>query len=185
VDFRNTVLIMTSTLGTQDLRKAQLGFAKSDEAVSYERMKEKVHDALKVHFRPEFLNRIDETIVFHPLDRSQIGRIVDLQLEHLQRLLSEQEITLEVTSAARQQIASEGYDPVYGARPLKRVIQQRLQNLLATELLRGRIPAGGGVRIDYQGDEFTFEPITPPTDGKGKRKDGKGGGTKVETVGVK
>jgi len=169
--------VMTSNIGSSAIQEIAREGGKQSE------IKEAVTEILREKFLPEFLNRIDETIVFHPLDRSQIGKIVDLQLQHLERLLSEQELTLEVTPAARQQIANEGYDPVYGARPLKRVIQQRLQNPLATELLRGRIPAGGGVRIDYQGDEFTFEPITPPSDGKGKRKDGKGG-TKVETVGV-
>jgi ATP-dependent Clp protease ATP-binding subunit ClpB len=177
VDFTNTSIVMTSNIGSSAIQEISREGGKQAE------IKEAVTEILREKFLPEFLNRIDETIVFHPLDRSQIGKIVDLQLQHLQKLLAEQELTLEVTPAARQQIANEGYDPVYGARPLKRVIQQRLQNPLATELLRGRIPPGGGVRIDYQGDEFTFEPVTPPSNGKGKRKDGKGG-TKVETFGV-
>ena len=175
VDFTNTIVVMTSNIGSQAIQEITREGGKQTE------IKEAVQEILRDKFLPEFLNRIDETIVFHPLDRAQIGKIVDLQLEHLQRLLSEQEITLEVTPAARQQIATEGYDPVYGARPLKRVIQQRLQNPLATELLRGRVSSGGGLRIDYADGEFTFEPIAPPSDGKGKRKDG----TKVETVGVK
>jgi ATP-dependent Clp protease ATP-binding subunit ClpB len=177
VDFTNTIIVMTSNIGSSAIQEISREGGKQAE------IKEAVTEILREKFLPEFLNRIDETIVFHPLDRSQIGKIVDLQLQHLQKLLSDQEITLEVTPAARQQIANEGYDPIYGARPLTRVIQQRLQTPLATELLRGRIPPGGGVRIDYQGDEFTFEPVTPPSNGKGKRKDGKGG-TKVETFGV-
>jgi ATP-dependent Clp protease ATP-binding subunit ClpB len=178
VDFTNTIIVMTSNIGSSAIQEISREGGKQAE------IKEAVTEILREKFLPEFLNRIDETIVFHPLDRSQIGKIVDLQLQHLEKLLAEQEITLEVTPAARQQIANEGYDPVYGARPLKRVIQQRLQNPLATELLRGRIP-GGGLRIGYRDGEFTFEPTTPPqSDGKSSRKDGKGG-TKVETVGVK
>ena len=95
-------------------------------------------------------------------------------------------MTLEVTAAAKAAVAAEGYDPTFGARPLKRVIQQRMQNPLATELLRGRIAAGTGVRIDYRGDEFTFAPLPAASaEGKSSRKDGKGGSSKVETVGVR
>jgi ATP-dependent Clp protease ATP-binding subunit ClpB len=145
-----------------------------------------VKDILKEKFLPEFLNRIDETIVFHPLTRDQISKIVDIQLLRLRDLLAEQDVSLEITPAAKAAVAAEGYDPVFGARPLKRVIQQRIQNPLATELLRGRIPAGSGVRIDHRGDEFTFEPLPPPAASKrSSGKDGKGGGTKVETVGVR
>jgi ATP-dependent Clp protease ATP-binding subunit ClpB len=170
---------MTSNIGSSAIQEITREGGKQSE------IKEAVQEILREKFLPEFLNRIDETIVFHPLDRSQIGKIVDLQLQHLENLLAEQEITLEVTPAARQEIANEGYDPVYGARPLKRVIQQRLQNPLATELLRGRVSSGGGLRIDYADGEFTFQPSSPPrADGKSNRKDGKGG-TKVETVGVK
>src|SRR5207344_3232458 len=102
VDFRNTVLIMTSNLGTQELRKANVGFAKADEAVSYEKMKEKVNDALKQHFRPEFLNRIDETIVFHELSQLEVTSIVDLMIKRVQKQLEGQGIGLELTEAAKQ-----------------------------------------------------------------------------------
>src|SRR5216117_1061940 len=117
VDFRNTVLIMTSNLGTADLRKANVGFGKADEAVSYERMKEKVHDALKQHFRPEFLNRIDETIVFHELSKDEVVEIVDLMMKRVQGQLVSQGIGLELTPEAKLLLADRGYDPTLGARP--------------------------------------------------------------------
>jgi ATP-dependent Clp protease ATP-binding subunit ClpB len=180
VDFTNTIVVMTSNIGSQAIQQITSEGGRQDE------IRDAVKDILKEKFLPEFLNRIDETIVFHPLSRDQIGKIVEIQLDHLRNLLAEQDVTLEVTQAAKNAVAAEGYDPTFGARPLKRVIQQRIQNPLATELLRGRIPAGSGVRIDYRGDEFVFEPL-PATAGEGKssRKDGKGGGTKVETVGVR
>src|SRR5213078_521340 len=108
-------------------------------------------------------------IVFHPLDREQIARIVDLQLARFAKLLAERDIRLEVTDAARKEIASEGYDPTYGARPLKRVIQQRIQNPLATELLKGRIADHAGVRIDSHNEQFTFEPLPPASGGPSPR----------------
>ena len=110
VDFRNTVLIMTSNLGTGDLRKANLGFTKNDEAVSYERMKAKVQDALKDHFRPEFLNRIDDTIVFHELSVEEVTRIVDLMIRRVAKQLSGQGLGLELTDAAKAHLASQSYD---------------------------------------------------------------------------
>ncbi len=180
VDFTNTIVVMTSNIGSQAIQEI------TREGGRQEEIRDTVKDILKEKFLPEFLNRIDETIVFHPLSRDQIGKIVEIQLDHLRKLLAEQDVTLEVTPAAKAAVAAEGYDPTFGARPLKRVIQQRIQNPLATELLRGRIPAGTGVRIDYRGDEFTFEPLPALSgDGKSPRKDGKGGGTKVETVGVR
>ena len=122
VDFRNTVLIMTSNLGTQDLRKANVGFTKSDEAVSYERMREKVMDALKSHFRPEFLNRIDETIVFHELTREEVTLMVDMMMKRLTAQLEGQGLGIELTQAAKELLARRGYDPQLGARPLRRAI---------------------------------------------------------------
>jgi ATP-dependent Clp protease ATP-binding subunit ClpB len=115
-----------------------------------------VKEALQARFLPEFLNRIDETIIFHPLGRDQIGRIVDLQVQRLARQLAQREITLTVTPAARAAIANEGYDPTYGARPLKRVIQQRIQNPLASELLKGTFAEGGHVTVDYRDGDFLF-----------------------------
>src|SRR5205085_9314049 len=110
VDFKDTVLIMTSNLGTADLRKASMGFAKTSEAVSYERMKEKVNDALKQHFRPEFLNRIDETIVFHELSRDEVIAIVDLLIARTQKQLEGQGIGLEMSQEAKVLLADRGYD---------------------------------------------------------------------------
>ena len=119
-------------------------------------MREAVDEALRARFLPEFLNRIDEMIVFHPLDRSQVARIVDLQVERLEKLLDKRNLKLDVTEAARNRIAAEGYDPVFGARPLKRVIQQTIQNPLATELLRGEYPEGSTIEVDFRDEEFTF-----------------------------
>src|SRR6187431_2624343 len=125
VDFRNTVLIMTSNLGTQDLRKANVGFTKADAAMSYERMKDKVTDALKTHFRPEFLNRIDEVIVFHELAREEVMQMVDLMTKRLTGQLEGQGLGIELTPAAKEELASIGYDPQLGARPLRRAIQRQ------------------------------------------------------------
>ena len=164
VDFRNTVIIMTSNLGgtvIQETLEKHPGLERS--APAYEQMEARVQDALRRHFRPEFLNRIDETIIFHSLAREQLARIVDIQLARLQRHLAEKRITLELNPAARNLLAEEGYDPVYGARPLKRVIQRRVLDRLATELLEGRIREGDRVRVgasDRNG-ELTFAAERP------------------------
>jgi len=155
VDFTNTIVVMTSNIGSQAIQQI------AEEGGSEDEIRRVVVDNLKGHFAPEFLNRIDETIIFHPLQRTEIRRIVDLQIERLQKQLAENDLTLVVTEAARNQIAVEGYDPTYGARPLKRVIQQRLQNPLATEILRGEFASGSGIQIDYQNGDFTFERCDP------------------------
>ncbi|HEY3393473.1 MAG TPA: hypothetical protein VGK58_12250, partial [Lacipirellulaceae bacterium] len=123
----------------------------------YEEMRDAVMDGLKARFLPEFLNRVDEIIVFRPLTREEIRKIVDLQTVRLVKLLEQRGYGLEVSERARAEIAARGYDPANGARPLKRVIQNELQNRLATELLRGEFPEGSTIRIDYDGDAFTFE----------------------------
>ncbi|EQD46739.1 ATP-dependent Clp protease ATP-binding subunit, partial [mine drainage metagenome] len=128
VDFKNTVLIMTSNLGTADLRKASVGFAKTTEAVTYERMKLKVSEALKSHFKPEFLNRIDEVIVFHELSREEVTEIVDLLMTRVQKQLSAMGISLELTPEAKTLLAVKGYDPQLGARPLRRTIQRMIED---------------------------------------------------------
>jgi ATP-dependent Clp protease ATP-binding subunit ClpC len=148
VDFRNTVLIMTSNLGTADLRKANLGFAKADEAVSYERMKAKVQDALKAHFKPEFLNRIDETIVFHELTVSEVTRIVDLMIRRVSTQLAGQGLGFELTDAAKEFLAREGYDPTMGARPLRRAIQRLVEDPLSERLLNKEFTAGEIIVVD-------------------------------------
>ncbi|MGI9594698.1 MAG: ATP-dependent Clp protease ATP-binding subunit [Acidimicrobiales bacterium] len=171
VDFRNTVLIMTSNLGTQDLRKATLGFSKNDEAVTYERMKEKVNDALKIHFRPEFLNRIDETIVFHELSRDEVTEIVDLMIHRTLEQLEGQGIGLELTVEAKHFLADKGYDPSMGARPLRRAIQRQIEDVLSEKLLYKEFRAGQIIVVDVVTDddgrkELSFTPhegFQPPS----------------------
>jgi ATP-dependent Clp protease ATP-binding subunit ClpB len=151
VDFTNTLVVMTSNVGSQAIQQI------TQEGGSEEDIQAAVQTALKSKFLPEFLNRIDETIVFEPLGWEQVRRIVDLQLQHLEAKLAENHIRLIVSDAAAKQIASEGFDPQYGARPLKRVIQRRLQNPLATELLRRNVPEGTAIKVDYVDDGFIFE----------------------------
>jgi ATP-dependent Clp protease ATP-binding subunit ClpC len=159
VDFRNTVLIMTSNLGTADLRKANIGFGKADEAVSYERMKEKVNDALKAHFRPEFLNRIDDTIVFHELSKPEVTTIVDLLIKRITRQLEGLGIGLELTEAAKLLLADKGYDPTLGARPLRRAIQRMVEDPLSERLLWKEFRAGQNIVVDAEPDPETGERI--------------------------
>ncbi|HEY5656940.1 MAG TPA: ATP-dependent chaperone ClpB [Myxococcota bacterium] len=140
VDFRNTVLIMTSNIGSQFI--AELGEEQRAE------MTKRVEEALRAHFKPEFLNRIDETILYHQLGREQFHKIVDIQLARVKRLLAEKHIEIEVTDEARDLLAEKGYDPHYGARPLKRVIQRMLQDPLAMRILEGEFPDGSSVRVD-------------------------------------
>ncbi len=161
VDFRNTVLIMTSNLGTADLRKANVGFTKNDEAVSYERMKEKVNDALKAHFRPEFLNRIDDTIVFHELSMDEVTQIVDLMIARTGEQLRAQGLGLELTDAAKGWLARKGYDPTLGARPLRRAIQRYVEDALSEKILYKEFNAGEiiVVDLDSETDEIVFRAI--------------------------
>ncbi|HVP14500.1 MAG TPA: hypothetical protein VMS88_03085, partial [Terriglobales bacterium] len=119
-------------------------------------MERRVERALRAHFRPEFLNRVDEIVVFHALDRAQLRAIVDLHAESLRRMLADREIGLVLTGAARDALAEEGYDPQFGARPLKRTLQRRVQNPLAMRLLQGEFKGGQAVRVDYANGEFTF-----------------------------
>jgi len=171
VDFRNTVLIMTSNLGTQDLRKANVGFTTDDAAMSYERMREKVMEALKVHFRPEFLNRIDEVIVFHELDRSEVVQMVDLMTKRLATQLEGQGLGIEITQAAKELLAEIGYDPQLGARPLRRAIQRHIEDALSEKLLYKEFNAGEIIVVDVivgedSKREFSFnavEGFVPPS----------------------
>ena len=152
VDFRNTVLIMTSNLGTQDLRKANVGFTTADSAMSYERMKEKVMDALKVHFRPEFLNRIDEVIVFHELNRAEVLQMVDNLTRRLTSQLEGQGLGIELTQSAKEMLAVKGYDPTLGARPLRRAIQRLVEDPLSEMLLFKQFHAGEIIVVDTEDD---------------------------------
>ncbi len=153
VDFKNTVLIFTSNLGTQDISKAVgLGFsASNDEASNYERMKTKVNDELKKHFRPEFLNRIDDIIVFHQLTEQQIIEMVDLMITRVEAALANKDMAIELTDAAKGLLARRGFDPVLGARPLRRTIQREIEDQLSEKILFGEIEAGQIVLVDVEG----------------------------------
>ncbi|MGI8996267.1 MAG: ATP-dependent chaperone ClpB [Pyrinomonadaceae bacterium] len=147
VDFKNTVLIMTSNLGSREIQ------AVGDDE---KQVREAVTQVLREQFKPEFLNRIDDIVIFHQLSREQIGEIIEVQLERLRRMLAERHITLTLDDAARALLAREGYDPLYGARPLKRAIQTLIQNPLASKLLRGEIAPGQTVQVSADGDEMRF-----------------------------
>ena len=149
VDFRNTVLIMTSNLGSEALANEML-FAPQDA-------ERRVMEAVRAHFRPEFLNRVDEILVFHPLGAGQIRAIVDLQLRLIAGRLAAKRVHIDVTDTAREQLALEGFDPVYGARPLKRVIQKRILDGLATAFLSGSVAEGDQVTVDYRDGEYRFQ----------------------------
>jgi ATP-dependent Clp protease ATP-binding subunit ClpB len=157
VDFKNTVLIMTSNIGSQYIAAASERARHDGRPGIDEATRQQVMDALRQHFLPEFLNRVDEVILFHNLSREHIAKIVEIQLRRLCDQLRQQGLELEVTDAAKRQLAEEGYDPVYGARPLKRVIQQRIQNPLASQLLEGSHGERNAVRVDWQEGRFTFE----------------------------
>ena len=154
VDFRNTVIIMTSNLGSQRIQ----ALAGEED---YESMKAAVMEVVGEHFRPEFINRVDDSVVFHPLAREHIRKIVDIQLGLLHARLAERELTLDLTDAARDKLADAGFDPVYGARPLKRAIQQRVENPLAQSILRGEFAPGDTIRGDVSGDELVFLKTDP------------------------
>ena len=163
VDFKNTVIIMTTNLGAREIAKGvNLGFsAAGDVAGTYSKMKEKVSDELKQHFRPEFLNRVDEVIVFPPLTQDEIVKMVDLMMESLESRLAERDISLELTEPAKQLLASRGFDPVLGARPLRRTVQREIEDVLAEKMLFGEVRPGQVVLIDVEGEgkaaTFTFE----------------------------
>ncbi len=151
-DFRNTVIIMTSNLGTQDLRKANVGFGKNDEAMSYTRMREKVSEALKVHFRPEFLNRIDEIIVFHELSMNEVVQMVDLMSKRLVTQLEGLGLGLELTPSAKELLSKKGYDPQLGARPLRRALQRLVEDPLSERLLNKQFVAGQIIVVGVEDD---------------------------------
>jgi ATP-dependent Clp protease ATP-binding subunit ClpB len=151
VDFRNTVIVMTSNLGSQMIQEM------AGEA-QYERMKTAVMEVVGSHFRPEFINRIDDVVVFHPLGREQIRAIAGLQVSILQRRLQERDISLQLTDAALDLLGESGFDPVYGARPLKRAIQNQLENPLAQAILAGRFGPGDAIQVDVQDGKLAFVP---------------------------
>jgi ATP-dependent Clp protease ATP-binding subunit ClpB len=151
VDFRNTVIIMTSNIGSQYIME------EPDEA----QMREGVMTALRNHFPPEFLNRIDDIVIFHRLDREHLAEIAQIQLRHVEKLLGQRDVTLALTQAATDLLIEEGYDPVYGARPLKRVIQRQVVDPLAQQLIRGEVRDGDHVLVDAQNGDFVFDTVVP------------------------
>ena len=163
VDFKNTIIIMTTNLGTRDISKSlSLGFANvADAQGSYERMKAKVGDELKSHFRPEFLNRIDDIVVFHQLTENEIIKIVDLMVAQLDERLKAKDMGIELTTAAKSLLAKRGYDPVLGARPLRRTIQRELEDVLSEKMLFGELKAGEIILVDVSDETdsatFTFK----------------------------
>src|SRR5262249_34851125 len=149
VDFKNTLIVMTSNLGSQWI--LELGEGQHQE------MERRVEQAGRAHFRPEFINPIDEIVTFHPLSKEDLRRIVDLHTKGLEALLAERQIRIHLTDAARDALAEEGYDPHFGARPLKRALQRRIQNPLAMRLLKGEFRAGAEIEVDHERGEFTFK----------------------------
>jgi ATP-dependent Clp protease ATP-binding subunit ClpB len=146
VDFRNTVIIMTSNVGSQYIQDL-------DNEV---KIKEEIDEALKGQFRPEFLNRIDEKIIFHSLTKDDIFKIIDIQISYLQNNLSEQDIEIDLTKAAKEELLELGFDPAYGARPLRRVIQNQIKDELAILILEEKIKEGDKVEVDFENGEFKF-----------------------------
>jgi len=160
VDFRNTVLIMTSNLGGQWILESV--------GRDWFEVERQVLETLRHSFKPEFLNRVDDVVVFRPLTRDDLAHIVDLQLAHVAQLAGEQGLLLEVTPEAKARLVDEGFDPIYGARPLKRVIQRRLQNPLALAVLEGEYAEGDVVRVEPEGDGFAFTRV--PQDAADERE---------------
>ncbi|MBE9514329.1 MAG: AAA family ATPase, partial [Chloroflexi bacterium] len=166
VDFRNSIIVMTSNVGAELIRRnASLGFAartdgEAGQQMEYEKMKEKVLGEMKKTFRPEFLNRIDATVVFHALTEEQLRKIVDLMLNQVSASLKEKNVTLEVTDAARDFLGKKGYDPVFGARPLRRVIQNLVEDRLSEALLQGEFRAGDTVEVDCDEGNIVVRSLT-------------------------
>ncbi|MGZ4453337.1 MAG: AAA family ATPase, partial [Nocardioides sp.] len=180
VDFKNTVIIMTTNLGSRDISKGvSLGFGNASDAQgTYEKMKSKVSEELKQHFRPEFLNRVDEIIVFPPLSREQIISMVDNMVAAVEKRLKDRDMGIELTQAAKNLLAERGFDPVLGARPLRRTVQREIEDVLAEKMLYGEVGPGQIVLVDVEGEgpgaTFTFKgqkvealPDAPPFEAAG------------------
>jgi ATP-dependent Clp protease ATP-binding subunit ClpC len=168
VDFKNTVIIMTTNLGTKDIsRGVSVGFARQGESRgSYDRMKTKVQEELKGHFRPEFLNRVDDIIVFHQLEKEEIFSIVDLMIAKVDERLKDRDMAIELRPAAKDLLSQRGYDPVLGARPLRRTIQREIEDSLSEKILFGELRPGQIVIVDVEGSgetaTFTFNGVPKP-----------------------
>jgi ATP-dependent Clp protease ATP-binding subunit ClpB len=150
VDFRNTIIVMTSNIGSEHI----LSVAGDDS--QYEEMRKRVTDALRIHFRPEFVNRVDDIIIFHTLSREELRKIITIQLKRIERLLADQKITIQLSEAAVTHLANVGYDPVYGARPLKRAIQRQLENAIATKILENTFVEGDTIMVECVDNALTF-----------------------------
>jgi ATP-dependent Clp protease ATP-binding subunit ClpC len=161
VDFRNTVIVMTSNLGTGVQEKATLGFTRRTDSNPNERdrLRESVERALREHFRPEFLNRIDDVIIFEPLTREELEKIVDLLVQEVRDRMEARDVEFEITPGAREEIVREGYDPAYGARPLRRTVQRRVENELAKRILSGEFHAGQRAVVDFADGQYSFRAI--------------------------
>jgi ATP-dependent Clp protease ATP-binding subunit ClpC len=158
VDFKNTVIIMTTNLGTRDIARGTMGFSlEGDDGNDYDRMKGKVIEELKKQFKPEFLNRVDDTIVFPQLKQTELLQIVDLFIKKLARRLEDRDMTIEVTDAAKQRLIELGYDPALGARPLRRAVQREVEDQLSELMISGKLPTSSHVVVDYVADAFTFD----------------------------
>lgn len=157
IDFRNTIIVMTSNIGSEHILNV------SEDDSQYEKIRNRVMNALRSHFRPEFLNRIDDLIIFHPLSRDEMGRIISIQLKRVESLLADQKISLEISKAACEYLVEIGYDPVYGARPIKRAIQREVENVIATQILENKFVEGDTIAINKGKKGLMFEKKTYPS----------------------
>jgi ATP-dependent Clp protease ATP-binding subunit ClpC len=158
VDFRNTIMIMTSNVGAELIRKTgAIGFKNQKEEVSYQEMKDKLLEEVKRTFKPEFLNRIDDIIVFKPLIREDLVKIVEIELDHVSQRLKDQNIKMEISAEAKDFLVEKGFDPIFGARPLKRTIQRFLEDPLASEIISKRYQDGSVIKVGRKNEELTFE----------------------------
>jgi ATP-dependent Clp protease ATP-binding subunit ClpC len=176
VDFKNTILIMTSNIGTRDLKRTGgFGFGEPSAKNEYEAIKSTVEEALKRVFNPEFLNRIDDSIIFHPLEKSHIMEIIQIQMRDLMKRVSSMGITIELTKKAREFLADKGFDPTFGARPLKRALQKYLEDPIAEELLKGKYPEGTTikVKVNKRTGELRFTAATPGKKSNDEKKEEK------------
>ncbi|MEY2955020.1 MAG: hypothetical protein RL530_621, partial [Actinomycetota bacterium] len=157
VDFKNTVIIMTTNLGTRDIARGALGFSlEGNSQNDYELMKGKVNEELKKHFKPEFLNRVDETIVFPQLSKDELRQIVDLFLKRLSERLEDRDMTIELSQEAKDKLIELGFDPALGARPLRRAVQREVEDKLSEKILHGELASATHVKIDLVAGEFVF-----------------------------
>jgi ATP-dependent Clp protease ATP-binding subunit ClpC len=166
VDFRNSVVIMTSNVGAQDLMKSRsLGFTAVDGAdVDLEKMKSSIMEAVRKTFRPEFINRVDDIIIFKPLGKEELLKILDIMLDEVSKRLEEQGITIDVPAETRQKLLIKGYDPKFGARPLRRTLQKTIEDPLADLLLEGKVERNSVIRVTVEGDNFSFKTVEKKKD---------------------